>query len=149
MNSIFMKEAIEEAKKAFLIDEVPIGAVAVVNDEIVARSFNLIESMNDATKHAEILLINELSKKYGRRLTDVTIYVTIEPCIMCIGAMIQSRIKKVVFGARDAKFGGVRSLYEIATDERLNHRMEVEEGFYSEECAKLMKDFFKRKREMK
>lgn len=146
MDSKFMKEAIEEAKKAFLIDEVPIGAVAVVNGEIVARSFNLIESMKDATKHAEILLINELSGKYGRRLTDVTIYVTIEPCIMCVGAMIQSRIKRLVYGARDEKFGGVRSLYEIASDDRLNHQIEVEEGIYSQACAKLMKDFFKRKR---
>ncbi len=146
MDSYFMKEAIEEAKKAYLIDEVPIGAVAVINEEIVARSFNLIESMGDATKHAEILLINELSQKYGRRLHDVTIYVTIEPCIMCIGAMIQARIKRLVFGARDKKFGGVKSLYEIATDDRLNHRIEVEEGIYSSECAKLMKDFFKNKR---
>ncbi len=146
MDKIFMKQAIEEAKKAYLIDEVPIGAVAVVNDEIVARSFNLIESMQDATKHAEILLINELSRKYGRRLSEVTIYVTIEPCIMCVGAMIQSRVKRLVFGARDEKFGGVKSLYEIANDSRLNHRIEVEEGVYANECAKLMKDFFKSKR---
>ncbi len=146
MDKIFMKEAIEEAKKAYLIDEVPIGAVATLNDEIVARSFNLIESMGDATKHAEILLINELSSKYGRRLSEITIYVTIEPCIMCAGAMIQSRIKRLVFGARDEKFGGVKSLYEIPTDSRLNHNIEVEEGIYANECAKLMKDFFKNKR---
>ncbi len=146
MHEDFMKEAIVEAKKAYLLDEVPIGAVAVIDEKIVARSFNLIESMGDATKHAEILLINELSRTYGRRLSDVTIYVTIEPCIMCAGALVQSRVKEVVFGARDKKFGGVKSLYEIVEDTRLNHRMQVVEGVLEEECAKLMKDFFKSKR---
>ncbi len=145
-NEYYMKEALKEAQKAFLIDEVPIGAIAVVDKKIVARSFNLIESMKDATRHAEILIINELSKIYGRRLNDVTIYVTIEPCIMCAGALVQSRIKKLVYGARDKKFGGVRSLYEICEDKRLNHRIEVEELVLNEECARIMKEFFKRKR---
>ncbi len=146
MDNFYMKEALKEAAKAYLIDEVPIGAVAVVDDEIVARSFNLVESMDDATKHAEILIINELSQKYGRRLNNVTLYVTIEPCIMCSGALVHSRIKRLVFGAREKKFGGVRSLYELCDDKRANHIIEVKEGVLELECSKMMKDFFKGKR---
>ena len=143
----WMRLALEEAKKAFLKDEVPIGAIAIVGDEVIARAHNLKETNHDATHHAELLLLQECARILGRwRLTDVTIYATIEPCIMCMGAMSHARIKRLVYGARDEKFGGAHSLYQIAHDERLNHRFEVEEGILADEASQIMKDFFKRKR---
>lgn len=143
----WMRLALEEAKKAFLKDEVPIGAIAIVGDEVIARAHNLKETNHDATHHAELLLLQECARILGRwRLTDVTIYATIEPCIMCMGAMSHARIKRLVYGARDEKFGGAHSLYQIARDERLNHRFEVEEGILADEASQIMKDFFKRKR---
>ena len=143
----WMRLALEEANKAFLKDEVPIGAIAIVGDEVIARAHNLKETNHDATHHAELLLLQECARILGRwRLTDVTIYATIEPCIMCMGAMSHARIKRLVYGARDEKFGGAHSLYQIARDERLNHRFEVEEGILADEASQIMKDFFKRKR---
>lgn len=143
----WMRLALEEAKKAFDKDEVPIGAVAVLDDEVIARAHNLKEANHDATHHAELLLLQECAQKLGRwRLTDVTVYATIEPCIMCMGALSHARIKRLVYGARDEKFGAAHSLYQIARDERLNHQFEVEEGVLAEEASQIMKDFFRRKR---
>lgn len=143
----WMKLALEEAKLAFAKDEVPIGAVAVVDDQLLATAHNLKETNCDATHHAELLLLQECARKLGRwRLTDVTIYATIEPCIMCMGALSHARIKRLVYGARDEKFGGADSLYQIGGDERLNHQFEVTEGVLAEQASQLMKEFFRQKR---
>ncbi|MBU4484083.1 tRNA adenosine(34) deaminase TadA [bacterium] len=140
----FMQEAIEEAKKAAAIKEVPIGAVAVVDGEIVARAHNLRETTQDPFGHAESLLIKELAQKYNFwRLENVTIYVTCEPCIMCMGAMLQSRIQKIVYGCRDPKAGACGSLYDLSNDTRLNHQIEVVSGVLEKECGLLLSNFFK------
>jgi len=143
----FMWDAISEAGKAALVDEVPIGAVAVVDEKVVERAYNVREKTNDPLGHSEILLLQKISReKKSWRLEDVTIYVTCEPCLMCAGAMIQARIKRVVFGCFDIKGGAFGSLYDFSKDERLNHRIEVSGGILSDECAKLLKDFFKKLR---
>ncbi|WP_459129495.1 tRNA adenosine(34) deaminase TadA [Guggenheimella bovis] len=146
-DELFMLEAIEEAKKAYRKDEVPIGAVVVCGEEIIGRGYNRKETQFDPTAHAEILAIQEASRHLKAwRLTECTLYVTIEPCLMCMGALHQARIKRLVFGARDAKFGAAKSLYEVAQDERLNHQFEVTEGILEEDCRTLMASFFKAKR---
>lgn len=143
----WMSLALEEARKAFDNDEVPIGAVAVMDDELIATAHNLKESNQDATHHAELLLLQECAQKLGRwRLTDITVYATIEPCIMCMGALSHARIKRLVYGARDEKFGAAHSLYQIGQDDRLNHQFEVEEGVLANEASQLMKQFFRQKR---
>ena len=143
----WMSLALEEARKAFDNDEVPIGAVAVMDDELIATAHNLKESNQDATHHAELLLLQECAQKLGRwRLTAITVYATIEPCIMCMGALSHARIKRLVYGARDEKFGAAHSLYQIGQDDRLNHQFEVEEGVLANEASQLMKQFFRQKR---
>jgi tRNA(adenine34) deaminase len=143
----FMRAALEEAKKAFAEDEVPIGAVAVLDGSIIAAEHNRKEQWNDPLAHAEMLVLSQTAERLERwRLTGVTLYVTIEPCLMCMGAAIHSRIDKIVFGARDPKFGGARSLYQLGEDPRMNHRLEIVEGIMAEEAAALMKEFFANKR---
>ena len=143
----WMRLALDEAKLAYTKDEVPIGAVAVLDNQLLASAHNLKETNCDATHHAELLLLQECARKLGRwRLTDVTIYATIEPCIMCMGALSHARIKRLVYGARDPKFGGADSLYQIGGDERLNHQFEVTEGVLADQASQLMKDFFRQKR---
>lgn len=138
-----MKEALVEAKKAFEKGEVPIGAVGVYKDNIIARSHNLKEKEMNATRHAEIILIDKLSKAFSNwRLTGVDIYVTIEPCIMCMGALIHSRISSLIFAANDKKFGAANSLYKLSYDKRLNHNFEIRYGILEEESIDLMKKFF-------
>lgn len=144
----FMKLAIEEAKKAEAIGEVPIGAVVVLNDEVIASSHNLRETTQNAVTHAELMAIQEACEKVGSwRLEDTTLYVTLEPCPMCSGAILQSRIPRVVYGARDAKAGAVDSLYRLLNDSRLNHECEVTEGVLAEECGILLTLFFRKLRE--
>ncbi|MGE5443013.1 MAG: tRNA adenosine(34) deaminase TadA [Ignavibacteriales bacterium] len=140
----FMHLAIEEALKAEGIGEVPIGAVIVrENGEIISRAHNLRETSLDPTAHAEIIAIREAAKKLGNwRLANVALYVTLEPCAMCVGAIILSRIKRVIFGARDPKAGAIVSIYNIGVDGKLNHRVEIEEGILRDECADLLKRFF-------
>ncbi|MDI9472003.1 MAG: nucleoside deaminase [Tissierellia bacterium] len=146
-DKFFMKAAIREAERAFQEDEVPIGAVAVFDGKIIASNHNRKEQLRDPLAHAEMLVVSETSKKLERwRLTGVTLYVTIEPCLMCMGALIHSRIDRLVFGARDPKFGGAKSLYELGEDPRMNHRFEVAEGVMAEEAAQLMRSFFASKR---
>ncbi|HHX03142.1 MAG TPA: nucleoside deaminase [Tissierellia bacterium] len=143
----FMRAALEEAKKAFAEDEVPIGAVAVLDGSIIAAEHNRKEQWKDPLAHAEMLVLSQTAERLERwRLTGVTLYVTIEPCLMCMGAAIHSRIDKIVFGARDPKFGGARSLYQLGEDPRMNHRLEIVEGIMAEEAAALMKEFFANKR---
>lgn len=143
-DSRFMKAALIEANKAYLIGEVPIGAVVVHDGTIVGRGHNLREHLNDGTAHAEILAIQEACRTLRSwRLIDCDLYVTIEPCLMCAGAIINSRIENVCFGSRDPKAGATRSLYAVLEDSRLNHQVNVVEGLYADAASRIMKDFFK------
>ncbi|MGA4519556.1 tRNA adenosine(34) deaminase TadA [Solibacillus silvestris] len=146
----YMQEALEEAKKAAALGEVPIGAVIVYRDEIIARAHNLRETTQNALTHAESMAIQEACKKVGSwRLEETTLYVTLEPCPMCAGAILQSRIPRVVYGARDIKAGCVDSLYRLLNDARFNHECTVTEGMMAEECGQILTDFFKALRERK
>ncbi len=139
-----MRLALAEALKAKSIGEVPIGAVVEKDGELISGAYNLCEASSDPTAHAEILAIREAAKKLGNwRLTGATLYVTVEPCAMCIGAIVLARIKRVVFGVRDPKAGAVLSIYNIGLDKKLNHFVEVKEGVLRDECANLLRDFFK------
>ena len=143
----FMKLALEQAKKAYKKDEVPIGAVIVCNDKVVAKGFNIREKRNDPTGHAEIVAVKKACKKRRSwRLEDCTIYVTVEPCSMCAGALLWTRIRRIVFGAFDAKGGALGSSYNLFEQKNLNHKAEITSGVLEEECSKIMKDFFKTKR---
>jgi tRNA(adenine34) deaminase len=143
----YMRLAINEAKKAALIDEVPIGCVIVKDNKVISRGFNKRETKNDVTSHAEIEAIRKASKKLGDwQLIDCDLYVTIEPCIMCTGAIIQSRIKRVVYGAPDIKGGAFGSSINILEASNINHRPEVVKGVLEKECADIIKNYFKSKR---
>lgn len=144
MHEKYMKLALKEAKKAYDKKEIPVGAVIVKDDKVIARAHNLKEIKNDTTKHAEILAIQKASKKLGCwRLEDCEMYVTLEPCSMCAGALIQSRVKKVYIGAMDYKTGACGSVLNLLSDYKFNHTVEVETGVLAEECEKILKDFFK------
>lgn len=146
----YMKEALKEAKKAYKKLEVPVGAIIVKNGEIIARAHNLKETKADTTKHAEILAIQRASKKLNAwRLEDCEMYVTLEPCTMCAGAMINSRIKKVYIGTTDPKTGACASVLNLFEDYKFNHKVEYEVGIMQEECEKILKDFFKELRSLK
>jgi tRNA(adenine34) deaminase len=142
-----MRHALALADQAAAIDEVPIGAAVFLDGEIVGEGFNHKESKNDPTAHAEMIAINNAAKKLGRwRLHDCTLVVTLEPCPMCAGAAVNARVDRIIFGAYDQKAGACRTLYNIADDERLNHRCEITEGVLSEECVEKLHVFFKAKR---
>ena len=150
MEEKFMKEALKEAKKAYQKLEVPIGCVIVKDGKIISRGHNLKESKYDTTQHAEIIAIQKASKKLQSwRLLDCEMYVTLEPCSMCAGAIINSRIKKIYIGARDKKTGAVGSVLNLLEDYKFNHIVEVEKGILQEECEQILKTFFKELREMK
>ncbi len=139
-----MREALEEAKKAFNKGEIPVGAVVVINDKIIAKAHNQKETTFDPTAHAEILALRQASQTLGAwRLKDAVLYVTKEPCVMCAGAIVNARIKRVVFGCEDPKGGGVVSLYGILQDSRLNHQVEIKKGILERECRDILKEFFK------
>lgn len=141
----WMKEAIREAKKAEAIGEVPIGAVIVLGDEIVGRGHNLRESSRDGTAHAEMIAIREASVHLDAwRLLDCRLYVTLEPCPMCAGAIVQCRVPHVVYGAPDPKAGCAGTLMNLLQEPRFNHRTEVTAGVLQEECASLLTSFFRR-----
>ena len=145
-----MKEALKEAKKAYDKLEVPVGAVIVKDGKIISRAHNLKETKYDTTKHAEILAIQKASKKLNSwRLIDCEMYVTLEPCSMCAGAIINSRIKKVYIGALDEKTGAVGSVLNLFEDFTFNHKVEVEKGIMQKECETMLKDFFKMLRKIK
>lgn len=142
-----MQEAILEAGEAARKGEVPIGAVIVLNDQIIAKAHNLREITGDPTAHAEILALREAAKvKRHWRLLGATLYTTLEPCPMCAGAMVMARITRLVYGAPDPKAGAAGSIMNIVQDLRLNHRLDVTGGIMEKECGKLLKDFFKEKR---
>ena len=145
--SRFMKEALKEAKKAELIDEVPIGCVIVKDDKIIARGHNVRETKKTPLGHAEIIAIDKASKKLKAwRLQDCDIYITLEPCIMCSGAIIQSRIRHIYYGAKDPKGGAIESSINVLEAKNINHHPEVTSGILEEECSNIISEYFKRKR---
>jgi tRNA(adenine34) deaminase len=149
-DSYFMGLALAEARKAYELGEVPIGAVLVIDGTVVASGYNMRETWHDATAHAEVIAIREACRKLGRwRLTGATLYVTIEPCPMCAGALVMSRIDRLVYGSADYKAGAVESLFNIVQHSALNHRLEVLSGVRADECSAIMKDFFRNKRKKK
>lgn len=149
-DNYYMGIAIKEAKKAYLKDEVPVGAIIVKDEKIIARAHNLKETKLDTTKHAEILAIQKASKKLQSwRLNDCEMYVTLEPCSMCAGALINARIRKVYIGTMDSKAGAVGSVLNLLDDYKFNHKVDYETGILQEECEKILKDFFKELRKQK
>lgn len=146
----YMRLALVEAQKAFVLGEVPIGAIIVMDGEVVAVGHNMREAWNDATAHAEVVAIKAACEKLNRwRLSGATLYVTIEPCPMCAGALVMSRVDRVVYGSTDAKAGAVESIFNIVNHQALNHRLEVTSGVLEDECRNLMKKFFKERRQLK
>lgn len=150
-DEFYMRVALLEAKKAFEKNEVPVGAVLVSSDgKILNKSHNLKEALNSSLGHAETLCIHRASRKIGAwRLLNCTLYVTLEPCVMCAGALINARIQKVIFAAKDPKAGAMGSLYDIHKDLRLNHQIEVRAGLLADESAALLRTFFKSRRNEK
>ena len=139
----FMAMALQEARAAADIGETPVGAVIVCEGAVVARAGNRREARVDPTAHAEMIVLREAAERLGRwRLSDCTVYVTLEPCAMCAGAMVNARISTLVYGASDPKAGYAGSLYDLSSDERLNHRFEVLSGVMAQECSDLLKGFF-------
>lgn len=146
----YMSVAYELAQKAYKKDEVPVGAVIVHNNKIIATGYNKRQKSQDATNHAEVIVIKKACKKLKTfRLNDCTIYVTLEPCVMCAGAIINARIGKVIFGAYDKKFGCCGSLYNLLGEKKFNHHPEVIGGVMEEKCSKILTDFFENKRSCK
>ncbi len=143
MDCHYMKIALEEARKAYNKGEVPIGAIVVQNNKIIGRGHNLKESLQDATAHAEILALRQAYKHTGGwRLTASTLYVTIEPCAMCAGAILQSRVSRLVIGAMDPKAGACGSILNLLNNERFNHQVEISRGILEDESANIIKNFF-------
>ena len=150
MHEKFMREALKEAKKAYEKLEIPVGAVIVREGKIIARAHNIKEEKKDTTKHAEILAIQKASKKLETwRLNDCEMYVTLEPCPMCAGAIIQTRLKKIYIGTMDEKTGACGSVLNLLEDYKFNHTVEVERGILKQECETMLKEFFVRLREYK
>jgi tRNA(adenine34) deaminase len=149
----FMQQALKEAVKAQKLSEVPVGAVIVKDNKIIGRGFNKCITLSDPTAHAEIIALRKSAKKLNNyRLNDCSLYVTIEPCPMCAGALVNARVKKIVFGAFDVKAGACKSAFKITNSRKLNHRIEATRGktkHINIECANLIKNFFKEKRHHK
>ncbi len=143
----FMREALHLAREAAEKDEVPVGCVVVAGARVVGRGYNLRETLGDPTAHAEILALREAAGALGSwRLEGCTVYVTLEPCCMCAGAMVLARVERLVYGAPDPRGGAAGSLYNLVQDERLNHRLRVTAGVLAEECGEILRDFFRKKR---
>ena len=143
----YMSVALKEAQKAVILDEVPVGAIIVKDDKIIARVHNLREKSNDPTSHAEINAIRKACKKLNSwRLEDCTIYVTVEPCSMCAGALLQCRIGRIVYGTLDPKGGAIESSLELFKAKNINHHPQIEGGVLKEECSSIISSYFKSKR---
>lgn len=144
----FMQRALDLAKHAASVDEVPVGAVLVLDEEIIAEGWNCPITANDPTAHAEIIALRQGAKHLKNyRLPNTTLYVTLEPCAMCVGAMLQARIKRLAFGAPDLRAGAVYSVFKLLDQTTLNHRISYTGGLMADECATLLQEFFKRKRQ--
>lgn len=144
MNNYFMNKALKQAEIAYQKEEVPIGCVIVKDGKIIASAYNMREELNDPTAHAEIIALQDASETLGGwRLTGCTMYVTIEPCAMCAGAIVNSRIDKLVIGSMDKKAGACGSILNIVQNDKLNHRVEMITGIMEQECSNIMKNFFK------
>jgi tRNA(adenine34) deaminase len=149
-DEFFMKEALKEAQKAYDENEVPIGAVVVYKNQIIGRGHNQTERLKDPTAHAEILAITAAANALSSwRLNDAIVYSTVEPCVMCAGALVLGRVKRIVFGVRDEKFGGCGSVVNVVNEEKLNHQIEITGGILSTQATSLMKSFFKKQRQNK
>ncbi len=149
-DEIGIRMALREAQKAAAIDEVPVGAVILRDGEVVAAAHNQREQLRDPTAHAEMIAITQAAEAVGAwRLEGCTLYVTLEPCPMCAGAIVQARVPRIVYGATDPKAGAVDSLYRLLNDERLNHACEVTAGVLQDECGQILRDFFAAKRRAK
>ena len=143
-----MRAALELAREAETSGEVPVGAVVVLNGRVIGRGRNEPISTSDPAAHAEIIAMREAGREINNyRLTGATLYVTVEPCVRCAGALVNARIERLVFGTRDLRFGGVRSKFQLADADVLNHRLVIEEGVLGAECAELMRKFFASRRE--
>ncbi|RKY86522.1 tRNA adenosine(34) deaminase TadA [candidate division KSB1 bacterium] len=139
----WMEEAFKEAEKAYAEGEVPIGAVVVLNNKIIGRGHNQVENLQDATAHAEMIAITAAANHLSSwRLEGASLYVTLEPCPMCAGAIVHSRIQQLIFGCFDPKGGACGSLYNVVQDSRLNHQVEIETGILADRCAAILKEFF-------
>lgn len=148
MDEYFMQIAFNEAYKAYSIGEVPVGAIIVNNQKIIAAGYNMRETLKDPTAHAEIIAIKKASEVLGGwRLIGCTMYVTVEPCAMCAGAIVNSRIERLVIGAKDPKMGACGSVINIVQNEDFNHRADITWGVMKDECSEIMKDFFRKLRE--
>lgn len=148
INAIYMRQALKEAEKACDADEVPIGCVIVHKNKIIARAHNQIKTLKDPTAHAEMIAITQAAGfLQSEKLLEAKVYVTIEPCSMCAGAMVLARVKELYFGATDPKTGACGTLYNIVNDKRLNHRIKVTGGILQKECAFILAEFFKCKRQ--
>jgi len=142
-----MHIALREARQSAIINEVPVGAILVQDQTIISKAHNKLISLNDPTAHAEIIAIRKAGKKLNNyRLPGLTLYVTLEPCIMCMGALIHARIQRIVFGAKDIKWGGCGSLYHMENDPRMNHKIQVTSGICENECRQIIQTFFHNKR---
>jgi tRNA(adenine34) deaminase len=146
-DELYMRQALDLARAAESLREVPVGAVVSLNGVVIGRGLNSPVSVNDPTAHAEILALREAAAALSNyRLQGATLYVTLEPCVMCAGALVAARISRLVFGARDLRFGGVRSKFRLADSDVLNHRVEIVEGVLAPECTALMQNFFNSRR---
>ncbi len=143
-----MIRALELAQKAADTGETPVGAVIVQDDTIIGSGYNLVETVRDPTAHAEVVALREACRRTGDwRLPEATVYVTLEPCIMCAAALIHARVKRVVYGARDDRWGGLGTLFDFSHDPRINHEIEVVSGIMEEESAQLLRNFFRKLRQ--
>jgi tRNA(adenine34) deaminase len=143
----YLRFALDLANQAESAEEVPVGAIVVLNGEIIGRGYNSPIAKSDPTAHAEILALREAAAAVNNyRLEGATMYATLEPCVMCAGALVAARVSRLVFGARDIRFGGVRSKFRLADSELLNHRIAIVEGILAAECSELLRDFFFRRR---
>jgi tRNA(adenine34) deaminase len=147
MDETFLRQALDLAREAERAGEVPVGAIVVLDGQVIGRGRNSPLSTNDPTAHAEILALREAAAAIRNyRIEGATLYVTMEPCVMCAGALVAARISRLVFGARDLRFGGVRSKFRLADADVLNHRIEIVEGVLGAECAELIQRFFSARR---
>ncbi|MFA5005376.1 MAG: tRNA adenosine(34) deaminase TadA [Candidatus Omnitrophota bacterium] len=148
IHEYYMQEALKEARKAFQEDEVPVGAVVVFDGRIISRGHNQIECLKDPTAHAEMIAITSAANFLGTKwLNEASLYVTIEPCSMCAGALVLARVKNLYFGAKDPKTGACGSVVNITNHKKLNHRVKVTSGLLQADCSLLLKDFFRKKRQ--